>query len=175
MAGFRGHYCAMSGPIATARIDTPIGVIAVNANDLMLTGLRILPRQRGEAPASQHRVLSEAIGQLREWFAGQRIAFDLPLTPPDSSEAATLRAAIASIPYGETTTYGELAAVHGSVARAVGQACAANPFPIVIPCHRVVSASGPEYYSGGDGPRTKTWLNDFEHDHLPPERRTRLL
>jgi methylated-DNA-[protein]-cysteine S-methyltransferase len=57
----------------------------------------------------------------------------------------------------------------------VGQACKSNPFPIIIPCHRVVSASGTEYYSGGNGPRTKTWLIDFEQDHLPPEKRTRLI
>ena len=72
-------------------------------------------------------------------------------------------------------TYGELAANCGSVARAVGGACKSNPFPIIIPCHRVTSAAGPEYYSGGDGPRTKTWLLDFEYSNLPEPQRTRLL
>ena len=171
----RGHYCAMSGPIATARIETPIGVVAISADDDALTGIRILPRQRGEVSPGKHPVLSKATAQLRQWFAGERTVFSVPLTAPDTAEGTALRAAIVSIPFGETKTYGDLAASSGSIARAVGQACKHNPFPIVVPCHRVVSASGPEFYSGGDGPRTKTWLNDFEHDHLPPERRTRLL
>lgn len=164
----------MLGPTATARIDTPIGVVAMTADDEALTGVRILPRQRGEM-LPDHPVLTMAAEQMRAWFAGGLTDFDLPLAPLDSEEGRTLRNGIASIPYGETMTYGLLAERTGSVARAVGQACKTNPFPIVIPCHRVVSTSGPEYYSGGDGPRTKTWLLDFEYAHLPPERRTRLI
>jgi methylated-DNA-[protein]-cysteine S-methyltransferase len=122
-----------------------------------------------------HPLLLEAARQVTAYFAGTLRTFDLPLSPSESPQGAVLRAAIASIPYGQTRTYGALAAASGSVARAVGQACKTNPFPIIIACHRVISSSGPEYYSGGDGLRTKTWLNDFEHDHLPPEERTRLL
>lgn len=165
----------MSGPIATARIETPIGVVAISADDDTLTGVRIHPRQRGEVLAQNHPLLVRAVLQMRAYFAGERTGFDLPLASSDSAEGAALRNAILSIPYGETRTYGDLAKTSGSIARAVGQACKANPYPIIVPCHRVVSASGPEYYSGGDGPRTKAWLNDFEHEHLPPERRTRLL
>lgn len=164
----------MPGATATARIDTPIGVVAMTADDDALTGIRILPRQRGEV-SPDHPVLSATVQQMRAWFTGELMDFDLPLAPLDTTEGETLRAGIASIPYGETLTYGLLAERTGSVARAVGQACKTNPFPIIIPCHRVVSTSGPEYYSGGDGPRTKTWLLDFEYAHLPPERRTRLI
>jgi methylated-DNA-[protein]-cysteine S-methyltransferase len=167
--------CAMQAPTATARIDTPIGAIAITATPDTLTGVRILPRQRGAMSADDHPVLRETAAQLGAWFAGELTAFDLPLAPLDTAEGERLRAGIASIPYGETLTYGALATRVGSVARAVGQACKSNPFPIIIPCHRVVSASGTEYYSGGNGPRTKTWLIDFEQDHLPPEKRTRLI
>jgi methylated-DNA-[protein]-cysteine S-methyltransferase len=167
--------CAMPAPTATARIDTPIGAIAIAATPDALTALRILPRQRGAMAAGDHPVLREAAAQLAAWFAGHLTAFDLPIAPLETEEGERLRAGIASIPYGETLTYGALADRVGSVARAVGQACKSNPFPVIIPCHRVVSTSGPEYYSGGDGPRTKTWLLDFEHDHLPPDKRTRLL
>jgi methylated-DNA-[protein]-cysteine S-methyltransferase len=73
-----------------------------------------------------------------------------------------LRAGIAGVPYGETLTYGALARLIDSAPRAVGQACKRNPFPIIIPCHRVTSASGPEHYSGGAGISTKAWLLDFE-------------
>lgn len=165
----------MAGASATARIETPLGVIALFADDHALTGVRIMTKQRGEALADRHPVLSDAARQMRAWFAGTLTSFDLPLTPPESREGTMLRAAIAAIPYGSTQTYGAVAAATGSIARAVGQACKANPFPIIIPCHRVTSASGPEYYSGGDGARTKGWLIDFEVTNLPPEKRTRLL
>ena len=169
------HYCAMAGPIATARIDTPIGVIALSADDDALTGVRILPRQRGESASIDHPVLGAAAQQMRDWFAGTRSGFDVPLGSPGSPEREALRAGIAAIPYGETRTYGAVAAQTGSVARAVGQACKTNAFPIIIPCHRVTSASGPEFYSAGDGARTKSWLIDFEYAHLPTGKRTRLL
>lgn len=164
----------MQGAAATARLATPIGLVTVSASDAALTGLRIGGIGRADA-AIGHPLLAEAVAQLRAWFAGDRTDFDLPLHPIDSEEGAALRAGIAAIPYGETRTYGEIAARTGSVARAVGQACATNRLPIIIPCHRVTSASGPEYYSAGDGVRTKAWLIDFEHDHLPREQRTRLL
>ncbi len=165
----------MAGPIATARIDTPIGVIALSADDAWLTRLRILPNQRGHADAMGHPVLTDAMAQLRDWFGGGRTWFDLPLAPLETAEGESLRAGIAAIPYGETRTYGAIAAQTGSIARAVGQACKTNAFPIIIPCHRVTSASGPEFYSAGDGARTKGWLIDFEYAHLPPDQRTRLL
>ena len=63
-----------------------------------------------------------------------------------------------SIPYGTTATYGDLASRTGSCARAVGQACGANPLPIIVPCHRVVGSQGFGNYSGGNGPETKHWL-----------------
>jgi len=165
----------MAGSTATARIDSPIGVVAIIADEDALRGVRILAKQRGELPPTRHLLLTEAVLQMRAFFNGALRRFDLPLAPLESEEGAALRAAIAAIPYGETLTYGALATQIGSVARAVGQACKANPYPIIIPCHRVVSTSGPEYYSGGEGPRTKSWLLDFEYANLPPEKRTRLL
>ena len=165
----------MHSATATARIDSPIGVIALTATNAALTGVRILPKQRGAMLVEGHPVLSRAVEQMERYFAGTLSLFDVPLAPTDSEEGKSLRAAIAAIPYGQTRTYGALASEAGSAARAVGQACKTNPFPIIIPCHRVVSTSGPEYYSGGDGPRTKTWLNDFEYNHLPPAQRTRLI
>jgi methylated-DNA-[protein]-cysteine S-methyltransferase len=169
----------MTGPTATVRITSPIGLISLSATDDWLTGIRIA-RQRlsggDEAHiATGHSLLAEAQAQIGDWFTGARRRFDLPLSPLTTPEGRALRAAIAAIPYGETTTYGALAAQCGSVARAVGQACKTNAFPILIPCHRVVSTSGPEFYSGGDGPRTKSWLIDFEYANLPAEQRTRLI
>ena len=165
----------MTGVTATARLESPIGLITLRADDMHLLGVRIGRCGEPSHIATGHPVLARAMEQLRDWFWGKRLGFELPLAPLGSIEGETLRAGIASIRYGETLTYGTLAAQTGSVARAVGQACKSNPFPIIIPCHRVVSTSGPEFYSGGDGPRTKTWLLDFEYANLPPHKRMRLL
>lgn len=164
----------MHGPAATARLATPVGTLTIAAHDGCIAGIRIGGAGAPTA-AIGHPLLAEAIAQFRAWFAGERNDFDLPLHPCDSAEGEALRAGIAAIPYGETRTYGEVAALSGSIARAVGQACRANRYPILIPCHRVTSASGAQYYSAGDGPKTKAWLIDFEHGHLPRAQRTRLL
>ena len=162
---------------ATARFASPLGTLTLHATDDWLTGLRIPPSVDTGATQGDvtHPVLAATTAQLDAWFAGRLHEFDLPLSPLESAEGAALRAAIASIPYGKTMTYGELAANCGSVARAVGGACKANAFPIIIPCHRVTSAAGPEFYSGGAGARTKSWLLDFEYANLPQNQRTRLL
>ena len=155
----------MSARPATACVETPVGMVELVAGNSVLISARIgAPGGIGRHDADHH-LLNEAIAQIVAWFAGQRREFTLPLEPAKTLEAAQLRAAIASVPYGDTSTYGALANRAGSVARAIGQACKTNPFPIIIPCHRIVSASGPEYYSGGKGPETKAWLIDFEADH----------
>jgi methylated-DNA-[protein]-cysteine S-methyltransferase len=163
----------MAGPSATARIASPIGMIAVTADDDTLTGLRI--EGAGAASTSDHPILVAAQAQLEDWFSGKRTGFDLPIPPLDSDEGETLRAGIAAIPYGQTATYGDVATATASAARAVGQACRTNALPIIIPCHRVISADGRAFYSAGDGARTKGWLLDFERANLPPEQRNTLL
>lgn len=170
----------MPGRTATIRIESPIGMLTICASDRHLLSVRIAHSGECGAVSSRsattsHPILDAARSQIDAWFAGTRQDFTLPLAPLNSEEGEKLRGAIASIPYGHTATYGALADRTGSVARAVGQACKTNPFPLIIPCHRVTSTSGPEFYSGGDGPRTKTWLLDFEYAHLPPDKRTRLL
>ncbi len=79
--------------------------------------------------------------QVDEYAAGERRRFDLPVDVPDSFTGRVMEA-MAAIPYGETRTYGELAAELGSAARAVGGGCGRNPVPVVVPCHRVVRADG---------------------------------
>jgi len=167
----------MRRPTATACFTSPLGTIILHADDAHLLGLKIAPNDPGSAGPRDisHPILAQAIAQLSDWFSGTRQEFHLPLAPLRQPEAARLRAGIAAIPFGETRTYGAVADATGSIARAVGQACKTNAFPIIIPCHRVTSAAGPEFYSAGDGPRTKTWLLDFEYAQLPHEKRTRLI
>jgi methylated-DNA-[protein]-cysteine S-methyltransferase len=162
------------GAIAVAQFISPIGVIQMSADETHLVSVRI--KAAGNAASvTGHPILAEALSQIRDWFAGQRQDFNLPLVPLNTAEGRALRDGIAAIPYGETRTYGTVAQERGSIARAVGQACKTNNYPLIIPCHRVTSAAGPEFYSAGEGARTKGWLLDFEQDHLPAARRTRLI
>lgn len=145
---------------AAAMIATPIGPIRIEAEGEVLTGIRI---GRPVSSDADHPLLCEAQAQLSAYFAGKLTTFDLPLAPLTSDRGPALRDAICGIGYGETATYGDLAVLTGASARAVGQACATNPFPIVVPCHRVLGAGGAlSYYSAGDGPDTKIWLLKHE-------------
>jgi methylated-DNA-[protein]-cysteine S-methyltransferase len=101
--------------------------------------------------------------QLREYFAGTRRQFDLVLAPQGTTFQQTVWRALQDIPYGETTSYGELARRIGDVkaTRAVGLANGANPIAIVIPCHRVIGAGGALTGFGGGLP-TKRALLDLE-------------
>lgn len=148
-----------------AIIATPVGSVRITGEGPHLIAVSIVPGL-AEKPG-ETAVVREAARQLGEWFAGRRTGFDLPLAPAGTDRGQALREAIGSIGYGETLSYGALARQVGSGARAIGQACARNPFPVIIPCHRVLAAQGRlGAYSAGDGPITKQWLLDHEQRHL---------
>ncbi len=145
-----------------ALIATPIGGIRLLSIGGHLSAIRIEPETREElAPTSD--LLRHTAGQLDQWFAGTRRDFDVPLSPAATPRGKVLREGMAAITYGTSLSYGALARQLCSSPRAIGQACARNPFPIIIPCHRVLNANGTlGAYSGGDGPVTKQWLLDHE-------------
>nr|WP_294811842.1 methylated-DNA--[protein]-cysteine S-methyltransferase [uncultured Sphingomonas sp.] len=147
-----------------ALIATPIGAIRVEGDETVLTGIRI---GGGGALSPGNTVAVRAtVEQLEQWFAKEREIFDLPLTPAGTPRGEELRAGLIAIGYGDTLSYGALARVLGSGPRAIGQLCARNPFPIVVPCHRVIGSGGTlGHYSGGDGPKTKSWLLEHERRH----------
>ena len=99
--------------------------------------------------------------QIAEYAAGRRREFDLPVACPDGFTGEVV-AAMAEIPYGETRTYGEVAAELDTAPVAVGNACGRNPVPLVVPCHRVVGADSLGGYSAGDGLALKEQLLDLE-------------
>jgi len=138
-------------------IDTPIGPVRLESSDNRLTALRIHPSPQPDIPGDEP-LLDEAATQLMDYFAGRRTDFDLPLAPARSQRGAELRDAIRGIGYGSTVSYGMLARIAQSGPRAIGQACARNPLPIIVPCHRVVASNGLGHYSGGEGVATKQWL-----------------
>lgn len=134
--------------MSTRAIKTPIGPLTLQADEVAVTAIRF--GAGGAQDASP--LLDAAEAQLREYFAGARRTFDLPLAPHGTAFQQRVWAALRAIPYDETRTYGELAAAIGSpnASRAVGMANHRNPIPIIIPCHRVIGANGTlTGYAGG--------------------------
>ena len=141
----------MSGLIAT-----PVGALGLDGAEA-LTAVHF-----GRAGDLRDGALfAAATEQLQGYFAGERRDFDLPLDLGSGFRADFLRALLA-IPYGETRTYGDLARALGVSAQAIGQACGANRLPVIVPCHRVLGASGLGGYSGAGGVETKVALLRLE-------------
>jgi methylated-DNA-[protein]-cysteine S-methyltransferase len=112
-------------------------------------------------PGEGSALLDEAVAQLTAYFDRRLTAFDLPLDHGEGFHGQ-VRTAMSAIPYGETRTYGDLASMLGAPAQAVGQACGANPIPILIPCHRVLAANGLGGFSAKGGVETKVALLKLE-------------
>lgn len=139
-----------------AVFHSPHGPFAVVEEDGLITRIDWTARKSDPTP-----MLREACRQLGEYFDGKRTAFDLPLDF-GSGFQEQMRRAMANIPYGETRTYGDLAKTLGRPAQAIGQACGANPIPILIPCHRVLGAANLGGFSAPGGVETKIALLKLE-------------
>jgi methylated-DNA-[protein]-cysteine S-methyltransferase len=113
--------------------------------------------------------LTHAAGQqLDEYFGKGRRSFDLPLDLSGASAfCRSVLELLAGLPYGDLTSYGELAGELGSAPRAVGRAVGSNPVPVVVPCHRVVAADGTLGGYGGGLQRKRTLLALEGHEELP--------
>jgi methylated-DNA-[protein]-cysteine S-methyltransferase len=147
-----------------ALIATPIGPIRIEGDESGLSAIAI--GADGPRAAGTTAPVRAAAEQITAWFAGTIRDFDVALHPALTPRGEALRQGMVAIRYGETQSYGELAAHLGSSPRAVGQACARNPFPLIVPCHRVLGAGGAlGSYSAGDGPATKSWLLEHERRH----------
>jgi len=107
-------------------------------------------------------LLERAKQQIDAYMDGDLTAFELPLAPRGTPYRQAVWQALCEIPYGQTRSYGEIAARAGGSPRSVGQANGHNPIPIIIPCHRVVSGTDIGGYSGGEGLPTKRWLLALE-------------
>lgn len=132
----------------TRTITSPFGLLTLAEENGKITALHF----GGNAANDASPVLDEAETQLREYFAGTRKSFDLPLAPAGTPFQRAVWDALCAIPYGETRTYAQIAAAVGSpkACRAVGMANNRNPIAILIPCHRVIAASGSlTGYAGG--------------------------
>jgi methylated-DNA-[protein]-cysteine S-methyltransferase len=143
-------------------IDSPIGPLALAGQGPALTHLRMLnqtyePNRSDWMPDDQ--AFPDAVDQLEAYFAGERSDFDLDLYLAGSEFQRRVWRALLTIPYGETRSYGQIAEQIGAsgAARAVGLANGRNPIAIVVPCHRVIGASGSLTGYGG-GLNRKRWL-----------------
>jgi methylated-DNA-[protein]-cysteine S-methyltransferase len=148
--------------------DSPIGPLLLTADDGGLTRLYMEVRKHGpdEVQPEWRRddsAFTEACHQLDEYFAGERTEFDLPLNPAGTPFQLRVWEALKTIPYGQIRSYGEIAEQIGrpGAARAVGLANGRNPISIVVPCHRVIGASGALTGYGG-GLQRKQYLLDLE-------------
>ncbi len=169
--------------LSRTRTFSPIGMLTIVANERAIVAIRWDtdsddrrpdahnpvdarlgdPAEFVDVEPNEHPVLSSAVGQLDEYFAGTRTEFDLPLEPEGTVFQHRAWDALVRIPFGETISYGEQAVILGdkNKSRAVGAANGRNPIPIVVPCHRVVGSNG--HLTGfAGGLDTKAWLLDHE-------------
>jgi methylated-DNA-[protein]-cysteine S-methyltransferase len=147
-------------------LDTPIGTLGLVASEQGLTAVRWTARDLADEPSP---LLDEAAAQLEAYFAGELTAFDLPLDLHGTVFQKGCWLALATIPYGQTVSYGEQARRLGlgpDAARAVGAANGQNPLPLVLPCHRVIGADGSLTGFGG-GLHVKRFLLEHEGALLP--------
>lgn len=152
-----------------ATIDSPIGRLELVSNGDALTRLSIegpdYPLQHHGHPGSPDMVIEQATRELDEYFAGQRTEFEVPIALVGTDFQQAIWLALLGVPFGETATYGELAAIAGTpqAARAAGGAVGANPVAIIVPCHRILAGDGKlTGYSNGNGIETKRQLLDLE-------------
>lgn len=120
---------------------SPIGNLTIRADKTSVTGITVNSRFYA---INENEVVRAAIDELREYFAGKRRAFDIPLNPRGTPFQLAVWEKIASVPYGGTASYAEIAALLGNsrMCRAVGGALNRNPILIMIPCHRIVGKNG---------------------------------
>ena len=150
--------------IFQAVLDTPFGALGVRCSDDRLIELNYLPH--GTKPLAARAALPREVArQVRAYLKDATFAFDLPLAPVGSEFQQRVWKAISNIPSGQVRSYGAVARAVASAPRAVGQACGANWYPLVIPCHRVIASTGIGGFGGAaaiDGDhyqlRIKRWL-----------------
>ncbi|HST44998.1 MAG TPA: methylated-DNA--[protein]-cysteine S-methyltransferase [Luteimonas sp.] len=162
--------------VHTTTLDTPIGPLFLAASDAGLHRIEFaLPRypvaRDPQWRDGDHPVLARAVVQLRDYFAGTRRTFDLPLAPSGTPFQRQVWDALSTIGFGQTWSYVQLARAIGrpAASRAVGAANGRNPLPIVVPCHRVIGAGGALTGFAGGLP-TKEYLLHLE-GALPLQRR----
>ncbi|NEX60857.1 methylated-DNA--[protein]-cysteine S-methyltransferase [Noviherbaspirillum galbum] len=155
--------------IFSAIVPAPFGAMGIRVGEGLLRELVYLPPEFDEkAPADA--VSEQAASQIARYLDEPDFRFSLPLSPAGTDFQRRVWSAISAIPRGEVLTYGQVAKLIRSAPRAVGQACGANWFPLVIPCHRVTASGGLGGFSNHDDASgfhlgVKRWL--LAHEGVP--------
>lgn len=151
-----------------ARFLAPFAVLGIVTDGAALTSITFLPPGT-PALSPQDEISRLVCAQLQSYFDDPSFSFDLPLAPRGTVFQHRVWQALRQIPVGSTQSYGELARQIDSAPRAVGQACGANPIPLVIPCHRVLAQGGLGGFmnsTGGEPLAIKQWL--LQHERRQP-------
>lgn len=145
---------------------SPIGKIKVTASGGALTNIQLRPKNADMQPdAKQINLIKNIIRQIENYLDDPAFSFKLPLAPKGTAFQQKVWQSLQDIPCGETRTYAKLARQLNTSARAIGNACRANPIPIIIPCHRVVGTKSTGGFMGettGASLDIKTWLLQHE-------------
>ncbi len=145
-------------------LHSPVGDLTISEEDQHIVALDWgWGRDQQETP-----LLVRVKAALEAYFDGAPLPDDVPLAPVGSAYRQQVWRALRAIPAGQTRSYIDIARIAGGSARSVGGANAANPIPILIPCHRVVGTVGLGGYSGAEGLVTKRFLLGLEQLHLEP-------
>jgi methylated-DNA-[protein]-cysteine S-methyltransferase len=154
------QYCVISAPFGCLGVQTEFV-----EGSLMISKIDYLPTNTVLSPVANYLVKAFS-KQCDQYFQNASAVFDLPLKPAGTAHQQKVWSAAQGIGVGNTSTYGEIAKQIKSGPRAVGTACGANPYPLVTPCHRVVSAQGLGGFMREDGPgfyrQIKLWLLKHE-------------
>jgi methylated-DNA-[protein]-cysteine S-methyltransferase len=150
----------------SAIVPAPFGAVGIRISGQLVRELVYLPPGISEKMPDDE-VSELAVRELERYFADPDYPFDMRLTEAGTAFQRRVWEVISSIPRGAVLTYGDVARRLGSAPRAVGQACGANPFPLVIPCHRVTSSTGLGGFANSDDPSgfllgVKRWLLQHE-------------
>ena len=153
----------MNDTILYTQIPSPIGQLLLDGTEHGLQGLHMAPAAPLPGWRSAREPFARAIEQLEQYFAGERVDFDLELDMRGTDFQKSVWDALLTIPYGETRSYGQIARQIGRPdrARAVGAANGSNPVSIIVPCHRVIGSDGSLTGYGG-GLDRKRWLLEHE-------------
>ena len=162
----------LGSTIFSAIVAAPFGAIGIRTDAGSVRELVYLPPHLSEKDGAD-ALATEAARQVERYLRDADFAFDLPLPEVGSAFQRRVWAAIAAIPRGSVRTYGQVASHIGSAPRAVGQACGANWFPLVVPCHRVTAAGGLGGFSNDDDEHgfhlsVKRWLLAHEGVNTSP-------
>lgn len=153
-------YCVIEAPFGRLGIGTEL----VDGS-LMLSKIDYLPANKALS-SPQNALAKEVAKQCKAYFRNPHFHFDLPMKPSGTLHQQKVWQSVRQIPLGEARTYGEIASAIKSGPRAVGTACGANPFPLITPCHRVISAQGIGGFMRENSPgfyrQIKIWLLKHE-------------